>query len=395
VGRDVTHLVRLEKQLRQAQKMEAIGTLAGGIAHDFNNILTIIIGYAEILLDTCSEDDPMRTDLQEVLSAGYRGRSLVEQILTFSRQTEQEQKPLQIGSVIKETLKLLRASIPKTVEIREDVAPEAGMVLADPTQIHQVLMNLCTNAAHAMREKGGELEVRLVDVNLDAETVAARYPNLTPGPYLRLTVQDTGHGMEREVMERIFDPFFTTKGPGEGTGLGLAMVYGIVRAHRGEITVYSEPGKGTTFNVFFPKIENQTSAETISPRPPSEGQERILFVDDEKVVVQMGRKMLERLGYQVTTSTDGSDALETFRSQPEQFDLVITDQTMPNMTGAELAQELMRIRPDIPVILCSGFSELIDQEKAKAMGIQEFIMKPLLMHEIAETIRNILDTQQK
>jgi CheY-like chemotaxis protein len=201
--------------------------------------------------------------------------------------------------------------------------------------------------------------------------------------------------MEREVMERIFDPFFTTKGPGEGTGLGLAMVYGIVRAHRGEITVYSEPGKGTTFNVFFPKIENQTSAETISPRPPSEGQERILFVDDEKVVVQMGRKMLERLGYQVTTSTDGSDALETFRSQPEQFDLVITDQTMPNMTGAELAQELMRIRPDIPVILCSGFSELIDQEKAKAMGIQEFIMKPLLMHEIAETIRNILDKQQR
>jgi nitrogen-specific signal transduction histidine kinase/CheY-like chemotaxis protein len=390
VGRDVTHIVRLEKQLRQAQKMEAIGTLAGGIAHDFNNILTIIIGYAEILLDGVSEENPMRVDLEEVLKAGFRARGLVEQILTFSRQTDQERRPLQIAPIVKEALKLLRASIPKTIEIRENIATESGMILADPTQIHQVLMNLCTNSAHAMREKGGRLEVGLIDVHLDYET-AAQYPDLGPGPYLRLTVSDTGHGMERTVRERIFDPFFTTKGPGEGTGLGLAMVYGIVKSHRGEITVYSEPGKGTTFHVFLPKVEVELIPSTEPLLPLSQGKERILFVDDEEGVVQMGRKMLERLGYEVIISTDGREALEIFRSQPEQIDLVITDQTMPNITGAELAQELMRIRPDIPVILCSGFSELIDQEKAKAMGIREFVMKPIITRDIGETIRRVLE----
>ena len=393
VGRDVTHIVRLEKQLRQAQKMEAIGTLAGGIAHDFNNILTVIIGYAEILLDGVSGDDSMRVDLEEVLKAGFRARGLVEQILTFSRQTEQERRPLQIAPIVKETLKLLRASIPKTVEIRENIAPESGMVLADPTQILQVLMNLCTNSAHAMRERGGRLEVGLMDVDLDYETVA-QYPDLSPGPYSRLTVSDTGHGMDRTVKERIFDPFFTTKGPGEGTGLGLATVYGIVKSHRGEITVYSEPGKGTTFHVFLPKVEVELIPSTEPLVPLSQGKERILFVDDEEAVVQIGRKMLERLGYEVITSTDGSEALEIFRSQPEQFDLVITDQTMPNITGAELAQELMRIQPDIPVILCSGFSELMDQEKAKAIGIREFVMKPIITRDIGETIRKVLEGEK-
>ena len=390
VGRDVTHIVRLEKQLRQAQKMEAIGTLAGGIAHDFNNILTIIIGYAEILLDGVSGDDAMREDLEEVLKAGYRARGLVEQILTFSRQTDQERRPLQIAPIVKEALKLLRASIPKTVEIRENIVPESGMILADPTQIHQVLMNLCTNSAHAMREKGGRLEVGLIDVDLDYET-AAQYPDLSPGPYLRLTVSDTGHGMDRTVRERIFDPFFTTKGPGEGTGLGLAMVYGIVKSHRGEITVYSEPGKGTTFHVFLPKVEVESIPSPEPLVPLYQGKERILFVDDEEAVVQMGRKMLERLGYEVIISTDGREALEIFRSQPEQIDLVITDQTMPNITGAELARELMGIRPDIPIILCTGFSEVISVEEAKALGIREFVMKPFATREIAEITRHVLD----
>lgn len=230
----------------------------------------------------------------------------------------------------------------------------------------------------------------LIDVDLDYETVA-QYPDLSPGPYSRLTVSDTGHGMDRTVKERIFDPFFTTKGPREGTGLGLATVYGIVKSHRGEITVYSEPGKGTTFHVFLPKVEVELIPSTEALVPLAQGKERILFVDDEEAVVQIGRKMLERLGYEVITSTDGSEALEIFRSQPEQFDLVITDQTMPNITGAELAQELMRIQPDIPVILCSGFSELIDQEKAKAIGIREFVMKPIITRDIGETIRKVLD----
>lgn len=394
VGRDVTQVVRLEKQLRQAQKMEAIGTLAGGIAHDFNNILTIILGYTEMALEDIPEGSSLKEDLQEVLRASYRARSLVEQILTFSRQTEQERKPLQVGPIIKEAIKLLRASLPSTIETRQDIDTEGGMVLADPTQIHQIIMNLCTNAAHAMREKGGVLEISLAEVNLDRESVV-QYPDLKPGPYLRLTVSDTGHGMRRDVMERIFDPFFTTKGAGEGTGLGLAVVYGIVKNYGGAITVYSEQGKGTAFHILLPRIEGEVIPEAEISEPLPTGNERILFVDDEKSLLQMGQKMLERLGYQVFPCSDSVRALDLFREKPDEFDLVITDQTMPGMTGTELASELLRIRPDIPIILCTGFSQLVNQEKAELMGIREFVMKPIVKHEIAKAIRKALAEEQK
>ena len=390
VGRDVTQLVRLEKQLRQAQKMEAIGTLAGGIAHDFNNILTIILGFTEMVLEDVPEDAPWREDLEEVLTASYRARSLVEQILTFSRQSEEERKSLYIGPIVKETIKLLRASIPATIEIRQEVESESGMIMGDPTQIHQVLMNLCTNAVHAMREKGGILEIRLKDVEMDAETVS-QYPDLRPGAYLQMTVSDTGHGMDRAVQERIFDPFFTTKGPHEGTGLGLAVIYGIVKNHGGSIRVYSEPGQGATFNILLPKVQQESPSDAGPLEPLPGGDERILFVDDEEPLRQMGRKMMERLGYEVVAAADGREALDIFREDPERFQLVITDQTMPAITGDELAKALLEIRPDIPIILCTGFSETVSRERAQAMGIEEFVMKPIVKGEIARTIRRVLD----
>jgi CheY-like chemotaxis protein len=264
------------------------------------------------------------------------------------------------------------------------------MVMGDPTQIHQVLMNLCTNATHAMREKGGALEVGLEDVDLDADA-PVQYPDLKPGPHVRLTVSDTGHGLDPAVMERIFDPYFTTKDKGVGTGLGLAVVHGIVKSHGGTITVYSEVGKGTTFHVLFPRIESVDAEETEVLEPLPKGDERILFVDDEEALVKIGQQMLERLAYEVVPRTSSIEALEAFRAQPDKFDLVITDQTMPNMTGEMLAKELMGIRPDIPIILCTGYSELISKERAKAMGIREYVMKPLVIRELATTIRKVLD----
>ncbi|MBW2018772.1 MAG: PAS domain S-box protein [Deltaproteobacteria bacterium] len=387
---DITEREQLERQLRQAQKMEAIGTLAGGIAHDFNNILGAVIGCTEMSLFDVPEGTPVHRHLLEVLNAGNRAKDLVNQILAFSRQTEQERKPVKISLIIKETLKLLRASLPTTIKIRQYIETDSDMVLADPTQIHQVLMNLCTNAAHAMREKGGVLQIRLADVELDPED-AARHPDMNPGPYLRLTVSDTGHGINRAVIERIFDPYFTTKGPGEGTGLGLAVVHGIVKSHGGAITVHSEPGEGTAFQVFLPGIESRVTPEIEAYAPLPTGNECVLFVDDEKVLVRIAKEMLERLGYEVIPRTSSIEALESFRERPDHFDLVITDQTMPNMTGTELAKELMRIRPDIPIILCTGFSEVITPEKAMAMGIREFIMKPLMTRDLAESVRRVLD----
>ncbi len=391
IHRDITNEVRLEKQLRHAQKMEAIGTLAGGISHDFNNILTAIIGFAQMARYKVEATSPIRHDLDRVIEAGARATDLVRQILTFSRRTEQEQKPVQIAGIVKEVLSLLRSSLPSTIEICCEVAipPWESMVLADPTQIHQVLMNLSTNAAHAMRNSGGTLNVKLTSTVVDSSLISTN-PDLKPGPYICLSIIDTGHGMGPDVLERIFDPYFTTKVPGEGTGLGLAVVDGIVKGGNGAISVVSEPGKGTTFHVFWPQVSGgvQPEAETAGPMPS--GGERILFVDDEILLVELGTEMLQALGYRVTCKADSTEALELFRSQPEAFDLVITDMTMPNLTGKDLARKLMEIRADIPVILCTGFSELINEKKAKEEGIREFVMKPYVMKNLATAIRRAL-----
>jgi signal transduction histidine kinase/BarA-like signal transduction histidine kinase len=380
----------LEGMLQKAQKMEAMAALAGGIAHDFNNILTAIIGYTEIVLSDVSKEDLTYGNLQEVLKAGRRAKDLVTQILTFSRQSAQEQRPLQPNLIVKEALKMLRASLPATIEIKQNVENDSGRITAHPTQLHQLFMNLCTNAAHAMRDEGGVLEVSFADVELDSEFTAS-HPDLNSGPYLRLTVGDTGHGIDPSIIDRIFEPHFTTKEEGEGTGLGLAIVERIVKSCGGDITVDSEPGKGTIFNVFLPRVEIEVPSETKSLSSLPTGKGRILFVDDEDTLARLGKQMLERLGYDVTTRTSSIEALETFSAQPEGFDLVVTDLTMPKMTGVELAEKLMAIRQDIPIILCSGFSERVTKEKAKATGIREVAMKPIVSSELAEVIRKLLD----
>jgi PAS domain S-box-containing protein len=392
IGRDISYVAKLEAQLRQAQKIEAIGTLAGGIAHDFNNILGIILGYLELAMFTIPKEEEAHPHLEQVFKASNRAKDLVKQILAFSHHAEQERRPTRIAFIVEEALKMLRASLPSTIEMREDIASKS-MVLADATQIHQVLINLCTNAAHALEEKGGVIGVSLLDVDLDADFVA-QYPDILPGPYLKLTVSDTGHGMNAEIIERIFDPYFTTKSPGKGTGLGLSAVHGIVKSHGGIITIYSEPGKGSTFRIFLPRIESPTNSvipsPTLSKTIPA-GTECILFVDDEEELCRSWQKTLENLGYEVVTRTSSIEALEVFRAQPGRFDLVITDLTMPRMTGVDLARELLRIQRDIRVILCTGFSRIITQEMAKDMGIRELVMKPLLTNELAVTIRRVLD----
>lgn len=381
---------RLEDQLQQAHKMEALGTLAGAIAHEFNNILWIIIGNTELALYQIHDRHSAQNTLEGVLKACLRAEDVVKQILTFSRQSEVKKRPLQISLVVEEGLKLLEASLPTTIKISQKIECSSCIVLTDPTQIHQVLIDLCVNATHAMREKGGVLEVSLSDVELDADTVA-QYPDLLPGSYLRLSVSDTGCGIDPQIIDRIFEPYFTTKGLAEGTGMGLAVVHGIVKSHGGMITVQSELGKGTTCHVFLPRIESEITPEAEASGPLPTGNERILFLDDEAATVDMVMQILERLGYEVTATTSSIEALEVFQAQPNKFDLVITDQTMPNMTGEELSKELMRIRPDIPIILCTGYSELITEDKAKSMGIREFVMKPLVARELAETVRKVLD----
>ena len=396
-GEDITDRKRaeeerkkLEAQLQQAQKMESIGTLAGGIAHDFNNILSPIIINTELALMDIPEGSTLILNLNEVLKASKRAKDLVMQILTFSRQTEQERVPLNLSSIVKEATKLLRSSLPATIEIRQNILTKSDTILADPTQIHQVLMNLCTNAYHAMREKGGVLEVSLSDVYLDEDS-AKNIGTLKPGPYLRLSVNDTGYGIDPDFIDKIFEPYLTTKEKGVGTGLGLAVVLGIVKDHGGSIQVESVRGGGTTFNVFFPKIDLTSIGKADTRESMPTGNERILLVDDEAAIINAGKQMLERLGYKVVTRTGSIDALEFFRSQPDQFDLILTDMTMPNMTGVELSKEIMNIRSDIPVILCTGFSEKIDEKKALELGIKAFVMKPIVMGKMANTIRRVLD----
>ncbi|MDY6954161.1 MAG: ATP-binding protein, partial [Thermodesulfobacteriota bacterium] len=380
----------LEAQLQQSQKMEAIGTLAGGVAHDFNNILSVIVGNVELAMDDIAEQDPAQESLEEARRACLRARDLVKQILSFSRQTGRELKPVKIGTLFKESLKLLRSSLPTTIDIRQNISCQSDAVLGDPTQLNRVLLNLCTNAAHAMREKGGTLQVNVEELELDDEGASA-YQGLVTGTYVKLTVTDTGCGMEPGLMERVFDPYFTTKEMGQGTGLGLSVVHGIVKSHGGAITVRSEPEKGTTFDILLPVIETEVRAEPKRFGPLPKGRGRILLVDDENALAGMAKEMLEHLGYQVVAKTSSLEALEAFMSQPDQFDLVITDMTMPGMTGDALAGKLMRIRPDIPVILCTGYSDRISEGRAKAMGIRAFVMKPVVKREIAETIREVLD----
>ncbi len=383
---------RMEAQLRQAQKMEAIGTLAGGVAHDFNNILAAIIGYTELALHEVEEGSKMHRQLSKVLQAGFRAKDLVNQILTFSRKREQERKHVQIGPILKETLKFLRASLPTTVDIRHQILDPLAMIHADPIQIHQVVMNLCTNAAYAMREIGGVLEVGLSRVQMDSGT-AGGDPNLKPGPYVRLTVKDTGHGMTPEIMERVFDPFFTTKGKGEGTGLGLSVVYGIIKSLGGSITASSKPGEGTTFEILLPRVESEFVIETeITERIPT-GHERILLVDDEETLVEMAQALLENLGYQVTGVSDSLKALELFRQNPGAYDLIITDQTMPAMTGCAFAREVKREREDVPIILCTGLMEAVAEDQARQTGVQEFLMKPYVISELSRTVRKVLDSR--
>ncbi len=387
-----TERAQIEAQLRQAQKMEALGTLAGGIAHDFNNILGIIMGFTELAKLDSGEESPVRENFDEVLKAANRAKELVKQILAFSRKTEQQKIPMQLGLIVKEALLILRPSLPSTIEIKMEVHSKAP-VLADPTQIHQVLMNLCTNAAHAMQDQGGVLQVSLTNVMLEGESIPS-HAGLKPGPYLELTVNDTGCGIDPALIDSIFDPFFTTKGPGEGTGLGLSVVHGIVESLEGKIDVKSEPGKGTRFTLLIPALKSEyaqkkVEAQTLLPH----GQERVLVVDDEPQLAEVLQRMLKGLGYDVVTCASGTEALEVLCHQPieKRFDLVITDMTMPHFTGADLAGELRGFQPVIPVILMTGFSKNMDAEKVKSLGIQGFLMKPVALDQLAKTVREVLD----
>jgi len=351
---DITERKRMEKEkkklearLRQAQKMEAIGTLAGGIAHDFNNILFPILGYSEMLMNDAPDNSDLKRDLSMIFNGTKRARDLVKQILAFSRQREYDLKPIKVHLVVKEALKLIRSSIPATIDIMQNII-DCELVMADYTQIHQVAMNLLTNAYHAMEKKGGKLKVTLKEVDLRADDLKG----MPPGTYVRLTISDTGIGMDQSTIDRIFDPYFTTKKEGKGTGLGLAVVHGIIKSHGGHISVYSELGKGSEFHVY-----------------------------------------LKRLGYDVTSCTSSVEALKAFQANPDNFDLIITDMTMPDMTGDQLAQKIMEIRTDIPIILCSGFSEKMSNEKAKSLGIKEFLMKPVLIKDLSITIRRTLDSK--
>ncbi len=382
---------RLEAQLRQSHKMEAIGTLAGGIAHEFNNILGIIIGNTELGIMGVPEWSPAKNCLEEIRSASLRAKDVVWNILSFTRKSVTERKPVSISPIIRDSFKLLRAIIPSPIEMLQNIACENDIIMADPTQINQVLVNLCTNSAHAMREEGGFLDVSLENVTLDENTVAQYYEDLSSGNHVKLTVKDTGHGIKPETIDRIFDPYFTTKGIGEGTGMGLAVINGIVKNHDGIINVKSEPGKGTVVEVLLPVTEAENEPEVMEPDDLPTGNEKILFVDDEESLLKMGHLMLIHLGYQVETNANPDEALELFRSKPDKFDLVITDMTMPQMTGDKLAKELMEIRPYIPIIISTGFSEKIDEYKAKEMGIHAFTMKPLVMRDLAVTVRKVLD----
>jgi PAS domain S-box-containing protein len=379
---------RLYAQLQHAQKMEAIGTMAGGIAHDFNNILGSISLNAEMVYEDIVNHPEARYSTEQILKASQRAKRLIEQILTFSRDKKVEQKLIQIDIIVEETLKMLRSMIPTTISIQKEFSENLWAIFANPTHIQQLVMNLCTNASQAM-ENGGSLTVKLSNVDMDQSPPDS---DLKPGSYVELIIKDSGHGITSENKKRIFDPFFSTKQAGDGTGLGLSVVHGIVLSNNGSITVDSKPDKGTSFEILFPKANGTGEAMETDMLTMKTGTEKLLFIDDEDSIVDAGQRMLERLGYDVTTQTDSIEALELFGRYPEDFDLVITDTTMPHMSGMELSSKLMEIRPDIPIIICTGYSHLLTFEKAKAIGIKDYVMKPFEKQVMANTIRNVLDS---
>ena len=391
VIRDITDQKKLADQLLQAQKMEAIGTLAGGIAHDFNNILTAILGYAELSKFEVDPDSELSHNLAEIINASRRAGDLIRQILTFSRRAEFKKQPLQIHSVVKEALKLVRGTIPSTIDIRQEIAGDCGTILADVTQIHQVIMNLCTNAYHAMQQQGGILIVRLQNTVINGGT-GDQPTGLAPGSYVRLTVSDTGHGMNETTLDRVFDPYFTTKKQGEGTGLGLATVHGIVENHGGGISVKSTINEGTTFDIYFPRVEAAFSAALTGwgETGSSSFAARILLVDDEEMLIRLGKSILKKLGHTVTAFSNSQDALDCFRKDPQAFDLLLTDQMMPGLTGLDLAQQCQALRADLPIILATGYSEAITKEQAQAQGISAILWKPVTINTMAETIQQAL-----
>ena len=397
VGRNTSRFRKLEKELQQAQKLDALGTLAGGIAHDFNNVLAAIIGNVEMEVRQAEAGSPTHIRMTQALSACHRARDLIKQILSFSRRNDEGHAPIELAPIVEDVLQMLRATLPTTIEIRLDIQTTHSVISGNITHIHQVLVNLCTNAGHAMRRNtGGILEIRLDDVEIGVDT-ATEHLDLRPGPYVRLTVRDTGHGMDQATLNRIFDPFFTTKGPGEGSGIGLSVVHGIVKSHDGRITVYSQPGQGATFQIFFPKIHEKTGVvPTIAPSGDtpcptiSTRTGRILLVDDEEILIAVVTEMLKVLGYEVISANRGPDALYIFKSRPESFNLVITDFTMPEITGMELAAELLQIRSDIPIILSTGFASAEMREKALAIGIRDVMTKPFVLQELAEAVGRIL-----
>ncbi|MBI5524355.1 MAG: PAS domain S-box protein [Desulfarculus sp.] len=381
----------LEGQIRQTQKMEALGTLAGGIAHDFNNILSAILGFTQLAMDHLPAQDMLRNYLEQVLQAGERASALVKQILAFSRKVDQEKRPIDLGPVVKETVKMLRASLPANIEIRQNLQPNSGTVMADSTQIYQVLMNLCTNASHAMKDKGGVLAIDMQALTVSADKPEEETRDLSPGSYLCISVSDTGHGMGPDVLPRIFDPFFTTKDRGEGTGLGLAVAHGIVTSHQGVIKVKSEVGVGSCFKVFLPTIALAPSGMIDSMTALPTGHGRILFVDDEKLLVELYTLTLERLGYQVVSAQDGQAALDLFRGDPQGFDLVITDFSMPVMNGLEMAREMLKLRPQLPIILTTGYQLEINPDDLPSLGIKGYLPKPLVRKNMVELVAKMLD----
>ena len=395
-AKDITEQKKLEEELFQAHKMEAMGTLAGGIAHDFNNILTAIMGYSEMAKLDLPADSRAIKDINEVLKSGERAAELVKQILAFSRKSGHHQEPLSPHLIIKEALKMLRASLPATIKMQVDIDNECGKIIADPTNIHQIIVNLCTNSLHAMEDEKGILSISLHRKEISAEEIN-REDEVSAGPFIVLEISDTGHGMDQATIEHIFDPYFTTKEVGKGTGLGLSLIYGIVQACHGFIRVESEPGKGTTFHVYLPALQQETITtrdvtETNGPLPS--GTERILVVDDEEKLTELLERMLKSLGYSVISFTSSLEALEEFKALPEKYDLIVTDMTMPEMNGAALVKEIMNIRPGASIILCTGYSNLIDEERAQSMGINGYLEKPIIKKELAELIREVLDRKK-
>ncbi|MEH0021740.1 MAG: response regulator [Desulfobacter sp.] len=388
---DISERVSMEARLRQAQKMESLGTLAGGIAHDFNNILTAIRGFATLARNDAAEGSAVADDLDEILKAAYRATDLVKQILTFSRKVETQKKPVRMDLIVKEALKLLRPTLPSNIEIRSSLGREGDMVIADSTQVHQIIMNLCTNAAHAMERTGGMLEVVISRTRIN-EGKRTGFPKLAPGPYLRLKVSDTGCGIPPDIMDSIFDPYFTTKCLGSGTGLGLSVVQGIIRDCGGDIRVESVPGSGSTFTLFFPAVKIETPEVSRSiPEADHRGKEHILLVDDEPTILKVGRRFLSRYGYRVHTASNGEDAWDYIRQHPDGVDMVVSDMTMPKTTGLDLAKQVKESRPDIPVIIMTGYSRMLSPGRCEKYGIRAVLNKPLSSENLVGEVRKIFD----